>query len=107
MSAEAEALCGAEYGQAFQGSGELRQRLPAPALRYPCRHPRRRYFRSCAKGVTFPDWLLEGRCRAEAALTSVVATGYLLGVSTRGMGKLVESLGITGLSTSQVSSMAR
>ena len=58
-------------------------------------------------GSYFPDWLLERRRRAEAALTSVVATCYLLGVSTRRMEKLVESLGITRLSKSQVSEMAR
>ena len=58
-------------------------------------------------GSYFPDWLLERRRRAEAALTSVVATCYLLGVSTRRMEKLVESLGITRLSKSQVSTMAR
>ena len=37
----------------------------------------------------------------------MVATCYLLGVSTRRMDKLVRSLGITGLSKSQVSEMAR
>jgi len=37
----------------------------------------------------------------------VVATCYLLGVSTRRMEKLVETLGITRLSRSQVSEMAR
>lgn len=37
----------------------------------------------------------------------MVATCYLLGVSTRRMEKLVESLGITTLSKSQVSIMAR
>jgi putative transposase len=42
-------------------------------------------------GSYFPDWLLERRRRAEAALTSVVATCYLLGVSTRRMEKLVET----------------
>jgi transposase-like protein len=57
-------------------------------------------------GSYFPEWLLERRRRAEAALTSVVATCYLLGVSTRRMDKLVQSLGITGLSKSQVSVMA-
>lgn len=55
-------------------------------------------------GSYFPDWLLERR-RAERALTTVVATCYLLGVSTRRMEKLVESLGITRLSKSQVSTM--
>ena len=53
------------------------------------------------------DWLLQRRRRAEAALTTVVATCYLLGVSTRRTDRLVQSLGITGLSKSQVSEMAR
>jgi len=52
--------------------------------------------------ATFIDTLMS----AEAALTSVVATCYLLGVSTRRMDKLVESLGITRLSKSLVSRMA-
>lgn len=37
---------------------------------------------------------------------SVVTTCYLLGVSTRRMDKLVQALGITGMSKSQVSVMA-
>ena len=41
--------------------------------------------------------------RAERALTTVVATCYLLGVSTRRMVNLVETLGITRLFKSQVS----
>ncbi len=45
------------------------------------------------QGSYFPDWLLERRKRAERALTTVVATCYLLGVSTRRMDKLVETLG--------------
>jgi putative transposase len=59
------------------------------------------------QGSYFPDWLLERRRRAEAALVTVVATSYLLGDSTRRMEKLVETLGITRLSKSQVSEMAR
>lgn len=59
------------------------------------------------QGTYFPEWLLERRKRAERALTSVVATCYLLGVSTRRMDKLVQSLGITTLSKSQVSEMAK
>jgi putative transposase len=79
------------------GPGERPQRLPAPGLRHRAGTldvaiPRLR----C--GSYFPDWLLERRRRAEAALTSVVATCYLLGVSTRRMEKLVASLGITSLS---------
>ena len=45
------------------------------------------------QGSYFPDWLLERRRRAERALTTVVATCYLLGVSTRRMDKLVADPG--------------
>lgn len=58
------------------------------------------------EGTYFPEWLLERRRRAEAAPTSVVATCYLLGVSTRRMDGLVRSLGITGRSKSQASVLA-
>jgi putative transposase len=58
-------------------------------------------------GSYFPDWLLTRRKRAERALTSVVTTCYLLGVSTRRMERLVESLGVTSPSKSQVSEMAK
>src|SRR5690348_14618967 len=58
-------------------------------------------------GSYFPDWLLKRRRRAEAALVTVVATSYLPGVFTRRMEKLAETLGITRLSKSQVSEMAR
>lgn len=58
-------------------------------------------------GAFFPDWLLERRSRAERALTTVIATCYLKGVSTRRMDDLVARLGITNLSRSQVSDMAK
>lgn len=58
-------------------------------------------------GDYFPHWLLERRRRAEQALISVVATAYLLGVSTRRVEKLAESLGVTQLSKSQVSEMSK
>jgi putative transposase len=57
-------------------------------------------------GTYYPEWLLERRRRAERALATVVATSYLLGVSTRRVEKLAESLGVTKLSKSQVSVMA-
>ncbi len=59
------------------------------------------------QGSYFPDWLLERRRRGEAALVTVVGTSYLLGVSTRRMEKLVETLGITRLPESAVSEMAK
>lgn len=104
IGAEADAIRGAVYGTRSPDRSKCAQRLPArdfdirvgaidvaiPKLR---------------SGTCFPDWLLERCRRAEAALTSVVATCCLLGVSTRRMHKLVESLGITRLSKSQVSRM--
>ncbi|REE58929.1 transposase-like protein [Streptomyces sp. 3212.3] len=106
MSAEADALCNAEYGQVSDERVNHRNgyrprewdtragtiELAVPKLR---------------TGSYFPHWLLERRRRAEQALISVVATAYLLGVSTRRVEKLAESLGVTQLSKSQVSAMAK
>jgi transposase-like protein len=50
--------------------------------------------------------LLTHRRRAEQALVTVVATAYLLGVSTRRVERLAEQLGVKSLSRSQVSEMA-
>ena len=57
--------------------------------------------------TTWPTASAAMPARAMAALTTVVATCYLLGVSTRRMDRLVETLGITSLSKSQVSVMAK
>ncbi len=106
MGAEADAVCGAPFGVRSPERSNTRNGyrtrdwdtragtigLAIPKLR---------------QGSYFPDWLLERRRRAEAALVTVVATSYLLGVSTRRMEKLVETLGITRLSKSQVSEMAK
>ncbi|ASR55726.1 IS256 family transposase [Cellulomonas sp. PSBB021] len=105
LSAEADAVCGAEWGQPSpartnQRNGYRHRDLDTRLGTIDVAIPKLR------TGSYFPDWLLERRKRAEAALISVVATCYLLGVSTRRMDKLVESLGITSLSKSQVSRMA-
>jgi putative transposase len=106
MAADADAVCGAPYrsrsDERVNSRNGYRARewdtrtgtmeLSIPKLR---------------AGTYFPDWLLERRRRAERALTTVVATCYLLGVSTRRMERLVETLGITRLSKSQVSVMAK
>ncbi len=105
MSAEADAVCGAPYGESSPERVNVRNgyrqrefdtRAGTVALAIP----------KLREGSYFPDWLLERRRRAERALTTVVATCYLLGVSTRRMEKLVDALGITRLSKSQVSVMA-
>ena len=105
MSAQADAVCGAEYGQSSpdrvnKRNGYRAREFDTRAGTLELAVPKLR------QGTYFPDWLLERRKRAERALTSVVATCYLLGVSTRRMDRLVQSLGITGLSKSQVSEMA-
>ena len=61
---------------------------------------------NCVQAPTSRQWLLQRRKRSETALITVVAHCYLAGVSTRRMDKLVKTLGITGLSKSQVSRMA-
>lgn len=55
-------------------------------------------------GSYFPS-LLEPRRRAERALLAVVQEAYVQGVSTRRVEDLVETLGITTMSKSQVSRM--
>ena len=105
MSAEADAVCGAPYGMPSPDrvnvrNGYRHRDFDTRAGTLDLSIPRLR------QGSYFPEWLLERRRGAEAALTTVVATCYLLGVSTRRMEKLVETLGITRLSKSQVSVMA-
>src|SRR3954469_17724491 len=106
MSAEADAVCGAGYGERSaertnSRNGYRPREFDTRARTLEVAIPKLR------SGSYFPDLLL-GRARrggrAERALTTVVATCYLRGVSTRRMEKLVESLGITRLSKSQVSS---
>jgi putative transposase len=53
-------------------------------------------------GSYFPS-LLEPRRRAERALVAVVQEAYVQGVSTRRVDELVQTLGLSGISKSQVS----
>src|SRR5512145_554141 len=106
MGADADALCGAAYGERHPERTNRRNgyrerawdtrlgtiALPIPKLRH---------------GSYFPEWLLEPRRRAERALVAVVAESYVLGISTRRVERLVESLGIQGISKSQVSQLAK
>jgi len=106
MSAEADEVCGAPYGERSQARVNIRNgyrerawdtrvgtiELAIPKLR---------------QGSYFPDWLLEPRRRAEQAFVSVVADAYLAGVSTRRVEKLVRQLGLERMSKSQVSRLAK
>lgn len=105
LSADADAVCGASYGAIDPGrvnrrNGYRHRDFDTRVGTVDVAIPKLR------QGTYFPEWLLERRRRAEGALITVVATCYLLGVSTRRMNKLVQSLGITGLSRTQVSTMA-
>ena len=105
LSADADAVVGAEYGRssatrAAQRNGYRHRDLDTRVGTVDVAIPKLRM------GTYFPEWLLERRKRAETALITVVADCYLAGVSTRRMDKLVKTLGIDSLSKSQVSRMA-
>ncbi len=51
--------------------------------------------------------LLEPRTRAERALTAVIQEAYIQGVGTRRVDALVQALGMTGISKSQVSRLCQ
>ena len=106
MAAEAQAVCGAGFGERSPGRTNSRNgyrsrpfdtragtiELAIPKLR---------------RGSYFPDWLLEPRRRAERALVAVVCACYVEGVSTRAVDDVMRALGMTGISRSQVSEMAK
>ena len=104
MDADVEVRCNAGYGEVTPDrvnsrNGYRRREWDTRAGTVELAIPKLRH------GSYFPSFL-EHRRRAERALASVVATSYLLGVSTRRVEKLAASLGVVGLSKSQVSAMA-
>lgn len=106
MSAEADALCGAGWGERSdertnRRNGYRPRTFDTRAGTIDLQIPKLR------SGSYFPDWLLEPRRRAERALVAVVAQCYLEGVSTRRVEDVARALGIERLSKSQVSEMAR
>jgi transposase-like protein len=106
MSAEADNICNAEYGEVSpervnRRNGYRSREWDTRAGTIDLAVPKLR------QGSYFPEWLLTRRRRAEQALISVVATSYLLGVSTRRVDKLVEQLGVAHISKSQVSELAK
>src|SRR4051812_4158665 len=58
------------------------------------------------QGSYFPSFL-EPRRRAEQALVAVVQEAYVNGVSTRKVDRLVQQLGVAGMSKDQVSRLCR
>lgn len=96
LSADADAVCGAQWGQ-----------------QDPQRHARRNGYRyrpldtrvgtidvaipKLRSGTYFPEWLLQRRKRCESALITVVADCYLAGVSTRRMDRACQFFCVWGL----------
>ena len=106
LSTQADQICGADYATTSESRTNVRngyrhRDLDTRVGTVDVAVPKLR------TGSFFPDWLLERRTLAERALTTVIATCYLKGVSTRRMNDLVASLGINNLSKSQVSDMAK
>lgn len=105
MGAEADAVCGAPYGEVSpdrvnRRNGYRVRRWDTRVGSIDLRIPKLR------AGSYFPDWLLDARRRSERAFIQVVTEAYVRGVSTRRVEGLVEALGVSSLSKSQVSAMA-
>tara|TARA_Y100000114_G_scaffold70928_2_gene64901 strand:- start:470 stop:751 length:282 start_codon:yes stop_codon:yes gene_type:complete len=80
LSAQADSVCGAEYGartseRTNRRNGYRHRDLDTRVGTLDVAIPKLR------EATFFPDWLLTKHRRAKAALTTVVATCYLLGVS--------------------------
>ena len=105
MDADVDILCGAGYGERTpervnSRNGHRERRWDTRAGTVMLDVPKLR------RGSYLPS-LLEPRRRAEQALVSVVCQAYIEGVSTRRVDDLVKSMGIDGMSKSQVSELAK
>jgi putative transposase len=101
MELEVEGLTGAGYGEKSQErlaqrNGYRERDWETRAGTVELRIPKLR------KGSYFPGFL-EPRRMAQKALTAVVQEAYVHGVSTRSVDDLVQAMGMTGISKSQVS----
>src|SRR5215468_2020097 len=101
MELEVEGLTGATYGEKnqerlVQRNGYRDRTWETRAGTVELRIPKLR------KGAYFPGFL-EPRRMAEKALTAVVQEAYVQGVSTRSVDDLVQAMGMSGISKSQVS----
>ncbi len=101
MDMDVEGLCQAAYGErtaerANSRNGYRDRQWDTRAGSVDLKIPKLR------KGSYFPGFL-EPRRTAEKALAAVIQEAYIQGVSTRSVDELVKSMGMTGISKSQVS----
>ena len=101
MEMEVESLTGAGHGERSadrlaQRNGYRTRTWETRAGTVPVAIPKLR------KGSYFPSFL-DPRRASEKALVAVIQEAYIQGVSTRSVDELVKSMGMTGISKSQVS----
>lgn len=101
MDMDVESLCAAAYGERTaervnSRNGYRPRQWDTRAGSVDLKIPKLR------QGSYFPGFL-EPRRTAEKALAAVIQEAYIQGVSTRSVDELVKSLGMTGISKSQVS----
>jgi putative transposase len=101
MELDVDGLCAAEYGERSpervnSRNGYRERSWETRSGTIDLRIPKTR------KGSYFPGFL-EPRRTAEKALAAVIQEAYIQGVSTRSVDALVQSMGMTGISKSQVS----
>ena len=101
MALEVEGLTGASHGERSlerinQRNGYRGRAWETRAGTVELKIPKLR------KGSYFPGFL-EPRRMAEKALTAVIQEAYIQGVSTRSVDELVQAMGMSGISKSQVS----
>jgi len=101
MELETDVLCGAAHGERSpdrlnQRNGFRDRDWETRAGTVELRIPKLR------KGSYFPGFL-EPRRTAEKALTAVIQEAYVHGISTRSVDELVQAMGCSGISKSQVS----
>ena len=102
MSAEADARCGAAWGErgdarANSRNGCRRRSLKTALGDLELDVPKLR------RGTYYPESVLSRWSRAEASPAALVVEAYVNGVSTRDMSLLAESLGVSSLPASEVS----
>jgi transposase-like protein len=105
MELETDGLCGANHGERSaervnQRNGYRERDWQTRAGTVELRIPKLR------RGSYFPGFL-EPRRTAEKALTAVIQEAWIAGVSTRKVEDLVQAMGMSGISKSQVSKLCK
>lgn len=104
MDSQAQEACGAPRGSRSPGrvnsrNGYRERSLSTSLGDLELRVPKLR------EGTYFPEGILERYTRVEASMVALVREMYVAGVSTRKVGLVAEELGVSSLSSSEVSAL--